>query len=352
MNNPKLSVTHSVTYENNGKIVYLNLNATNNNNGSLNATIDQKFGTTIVENPSEFNIAVARFNIPSNYIPVWDFTKNTYYVTMSYNGIYVSTQVINPTYSIAYNQDAIVRFMNRALLTCYNNLVTAAGPLPANAANAPFMTFDPTTQIFAMNYQQGGYYPDDPNNPNTSLVYVYFNTALMSKFWIMDEGFNGYNVANNANYTLYAYSKYGTNTYTYNTVNYNQMKQCQANISSIYDIVSLFFTSSLGVRPENVPVVNNGTFQNGQISTLPILTDFDLVDNNTSFMNGYLQYQPSGLANYRYANLTSRTPIDSIYLNAQTQDFLLNNSQLILPAFTTMSIKLVFVHKSIMSSII
>jgi hypothetical protein len=156
----------------------------------------------IVDCPSDYYVSVARFICSTQRIPLWQPQLNTtspnnnglntiYSITLTYD-IYTSTQVymqvINTDETITapvspitsqpttgwgnvFSYFTICTMINTALATAYTDLNTQAGGVLY--ADPPYMTWNPTTQLFSMTGYPLSQY--DPNPATDTVVNIFFN---------------------------------------------------------------------------------------------------------------------------------------------------------------------------------
>ncbi|AIW01945.1 MAG: putative minor capsid protein [Yellowstone Lake virophage 7] len=184
----------------------LEVNLSSLNNSSLNAiTTTVNRLQAIVQNPSDYYVSVSRFICNTQQIPLWDPVINItspnndgyntiYSVYLTY-GLYASQQVYlrvintNSTYTApqtpttqptnawgyVYSYNIIAQMINTALATAYTQLLAAvAGSLPMDA-NPPYVSWNPTTQLFTMNGFPMSQYDQSTGD---DVVEIYFNNSF------------------------------------------------------------------------------------------------------------------------------------------------------------------------------
>lgn len=160
----------------------------------------------IVSNPSDYYISVSRLVLgQTQRIPMWQPQLNTkapyndgyntvYSVNLQYGNVtsgQVYMRVINedntvfpptnpsPTAPLSgwgdvYSYNTICQMINNALVTAYAQLVINLGGSVVLDPNPPYMTWNPTTQLFTMNCFPMSQYDQSTGN---DVVKIYFNNT-------------------------------------------------------------------------------------------------------------------------------------------------------------------------------
>lgn len=332
-------------------VIYYNISIPNNTEDRLLAKYNQILQVPILDNPSLYFLSIVRYSVPGQAIPVLYFTANTYYVTLSYNGNDYTTPLIYPTGlntllndNSIYAYQQIIDMINVAFATSFLNLISSNTPPPTEP---PYMTYDASSNLCSL-YCQQRYDPIVAGSPTieiymNNVLYYFFDNFVVTQTGIQSASFKDYrfiikNLYNNAitsdpnNPNIS-----GTNPYYKNIQEY----------STLYNFVnlqSIAFTSCLfQTAPEYIP-----TTENQIVSGEKILTDFEpLQEGGPSIFRGYLQYYASL---YRLINLTANTAIRAIDIQIFYKDNLGNTYPLYIPRGQSVSIKLMFVKKSLYRS--
>jgi len=185
----------------------LEVNLSSLNTTSINAiTTNVNRLQAIVANPSDYYVSVSRFICNTQQIPLWDpiinITSpnndgyNTIYSVYLTYGLYASQQVYlrvintNSTYvappvptitqptnawGYVFSYNIIAEMLNTALATAYTQLLAAvAGSLPMDA-NPPYVSWNPTAQLFTMNGFPMSQYDQ---STGADVVEIYFNNSF------------------------------------------------------------------------------------------------------------------------------------------------------------------------------
>jgi hypothetical protein len=237
---------NSRTVKKHADLVYYNITIPHNDAQGLGpnpAVFQEVRSLPLFEgSPSDYDMSIIRFSIPSNFIPILLFpiqpypntnpNLSTMSVTLSYNGVDEQTYLIYTpenlyipvppppasnegsirylysTYYSIFSYQIMLDMINTALETSYNNLLaTFGGSPPANfPTTPPFMALNSATGIFTL-YAQTLY-----NSRQTPpYCQIYFNGILNTLF---DGAFNTlfyqYNSPNGKD-VLYLIENEGTN---------------------------------------------------------------------------------------------------------------------------------------------
>lgn len=167
--------------------IYYNVAITNNSNVSIPATFAETRTDNILENPSDYRVAVATFTVPT-YIPIFQFQPNVYSVTLLYQDTPVQVYVSNiissspavPLLTAVNNYQEFLDAINLAFKSAYNTLaplIVGGPPAPC----PPFIVFDPNTQLFSM-VAHIGYNTYGSNTSLNDTIMIYMNSSLISFF--------------------------------------------------------------------------------------------------------------------------------------------------------------------------
>lgn len=299
--------------------VYLNLNLTNGGRTIINADFSQQYPQAILDNPSEWQVTVARFSMPARNIPIKTFpTRNTgLFVTVEpFGGPPVSSEVLwtgevndkgEPQVYCIYD---LLRDINAAL----DNSWGTALPL---TTEGPFFTFEPSTGIFAMNGPVQAF----PSTAGPGSAKVWISTELTYLFAGFEGVYNGVYNPDYRDFNIYIYSR-GNNPYTIAGTTYYKMDQQGASLSAWVDLRGYIITSSaLGCRNEWISLFNNAlSLQNSVNATkLPVVTDFQIVVDNQSYAQQLYQFVPFNVNN-RLIDLLSSSPLFKLDLQVYWYD--------------------------------
>ena len=140
----------------------------------------------VLKVPSDYELAVVRFSIPSQNIPIFLWKENTFSVSIKYS-TFIFTTILQWTANspagtydyygkAVWNYQDFIDSINAGLLTSFNNFVAGVPPFLNIPTKAPYMTYDPTTQLCSL--MAITKYDSTYVNP----VLIYFNGALSNYF--------------------------------------------------------------------------------------------------------------------------------------------------------------------------
>ena len=166
-------------------VIYYIATLRNDTNKNLVIDFNETRPNSIVDRPNDYYMAVISFDIPNTSFSIFNYTPDTYYVTITVGGVDYTEEVlyidrgdpgrdVDPTIRGVYYFQQFLDMMNNALLAAH----TAAGLL--GVENPPFMLLRSDGR-FEIRQQQG--YSGD----------VYFNSDLYKYFTGMESDFLGYN---------------------------------------------------------------------------------------------------------------------------------------------------------------
>ncbi len=363
--------------------VYYNVSIRNTGQTESVASYSETLTMPLIDKCSDYFMAVARFNIPTNNIPLMIFpvqpypntdpNKSIYSVTLSYNGVdsqawliwtpeRVSTTALakrstltdvaphqEPTeYYYMFSYQHFLDILNKALSDALAGLTGA----PAGAV-APFVTYNPSTHLMTVTCQSNFY---DCNTANP--IKLFFNSelhTLLDNMQFLDYGLNNalgkdhqlvvQNCGNNV---------VGAPTAVYAPlVNipdaYYQMTQEYPNLVDFNSFSGIVIkTGNIPVRTESVPLPQKfgSTFNayNGIAHYEPIVTDFDAT-TDLGFENmSAITYVPLG--EYRMVDLMSDQELKSLSFSIYWKDQYGNLYPLLVARNSVISMKILFRHKA------
>lgn len=345
-------------------IAYFNARIYNNTDEFIASDYKAQLNQPFISKASDYQGAIIKFNIPGYTIPIFEFklldeekdpTEGIYGIALSYddgkgtntivsqNLTYVSHNLTNfpETAKWVYSYQQMVDMINTALATAFATLVTDTGISTPTAA--PWMEYDSKTELFTMYAEKDFAGTSTPQNP----VYIWFNANLFKIFpsfnWNNNMGPGATSASNNTDFRLVVQNN-GSN------LNTSKMNPSGTTLSNVYGMVqewtSLYawntFTQ-LRIVSFNLPATNEAApalDDNGNFSTIPMITDFDLPSTEGPDARGQLQYAASGP--WRFFELNGVQPITQINLNVEFVDNEgISHKLYILPG-TAITIKLAF----------
>ena len=296
----------------------------------------------ILQNPSHYELAVARFTVPATKLPIMFFkTGNAadgydpdekYTLTMSFDGLDVVETLIHiPTEfpKALYGKPTIWSYqdfldsLNLAFINVFNTLKTAKPLAPPTAP--PFMIFNQTTERFSL-------YAPQEYDIATNTIKIYFNKELARLFDTFQNIYDNTLPINKR--WQYIVKNNNLNTTQHNGQPYYIMYQDSETLYLWNEIQSIQFeTNSIPVNPEFMPFQTNVIRQ--------ILTDFE--PESTSPSRQVIQFYPQG--EMRYYDLKSNYPLKRIDLNVSWTDRKGNTQPIYVSDEDPLTVKLKFRKK-------
>lgn len=326
------------------------------------ASFNAFLNTPIIDVPSDYKMAVARFSVPGSLIPIFvaeiepgqsNPNLMPYHVTLSYSGndyvaqlIYVPQNTLavpsgppfpkSPYYYVYYYQQ-MIDIVNTALSTAFTALKAAHGAV--TSTEAPFLIFNPNTQRISI-IVPATYIADTiPIYMQASLVHMFFEG--------INSIFRGINTVNYKDYEIIVqnteingFGKPGVGVG--NPPLYWEMKQEFVSLQYWNTFKNLtFITSSMPINSEFSQVAGSTPSQR---SSLPIITDFEPILDTAGASRTIFQFFPQGP--YRFISLTSPNPLSIIDISVYWRDINNNLYLLEVPCGQNLTIKLAFINKN------
>jgi hypothetical protein len=296
--------------------VYYNIRISNNEDRNI-ARFSAERVQPILENPSHYELTVARFTVPASKLPIMFFQNGNaadgygvnekYTVTMSYDGVDITetlqhkqTEFPSSLYGkpTVWSYQDFLDVLNESLVNVFTALKLAKPLAPPTAP--PFMVYRNSLETFE-------FYAPEEYNSNTSTIQVYFNKELARLFDTFQNIYHGDNSTEKR--WEYLFKDTYTNSTLYNGQPYYIMYQDSSTLYLWNEIQSIQFeTSSIPVNPEFMATQRNVIRQ--------VLTDFE--PESTSPSRQVIQFYPQG--ELRYYDLNSSYPLKRIDLNVSWTD--------------------------------
>jgi len=343
-----------------GEHIYLDAIVTAPAGRSIHAIYNQKFNETIIKNSGEYTIAIDRFRIPLDSIPIFIFDKtpNVYTISLSYNGIssgkiglqYITTTPNAtpdmPEYWYVWTFDIALRMVNNAIQQAFNTLSTLV-TLPAGSL-PPFFSIDYTTNILSSNAQVDFY-----DNTLGTPIKLFMNQRLWENFGgipIIEIGSVTGAPSNNGEDARFIFFNTFNNIYTYGTgthTNYYKMQSAYgfeilANWNHAKGIY--FISNNIPIRTEIMPTNTQNQTINNYVNTLPVLCNFDMVYTSESIKPSILQYILN--TPYKIIDLIGSKNINNLDLQIFWYDRYNNSYPLMIRPNNTLTVRFVFMKKS------
>lgn len=323
--------------------IYYNWVLTNNTNGKIKASFNDIRTAPIVDHMENYELAVIRFTIPTNQLPILgefpigaDATSQTlgYSVTIV-NGASISQQFLiytpidTTTGTYIFSYSTLVDMINVAL----NAAAVASGAI--FAGKVPYMTFDSASQLFSLYY---------PTEYIASGIQIWNNPNLNFLFPSFPYSFYNYPISftNNGRYGRFELNAIQAPNSTPVTGYYQTIQEYPSTIS-LYQPRSLRFVSgNVPTRPESIPITSSltsGSASSSNNNQQVILTDFDLpLANSISQIKPFIQYYQVGP--YRYIDLRNHGSLNQFEMTiywvdnlGRLHDFYIDQNQSITVKF-------------------
>lgn len=324
--------------------IYLNITVHNGKmDDVLQASYSAERNQALMDNPSDYKVAVVRFDCPSTAFPKQIFNKPHEYSLTLYFGPdnLTSEQILanyqidfttnpnpmisNPNYVFYFKQFTIS--MNNAFTAAYNSIVAqynaiygagawvAAFPTQA----APYIFFDQNTELFSI------VTPIANDDSQTNKVEIWFNHALFQSFLSFMAGLYGFDRPDGKDARLII-RDFKNNRYDASGA-YNPTAGALYHITQEYKALNEFYrvykivilSNSLVSRKEFIsvysPSQNSGDNEDGKVISIPIVQDFDyeFYDPNST----RIVYNPSGP--WRWMDLLSNAPLTKVDFQVYAQ---------------------------------
>jgi len=339
----------------NGDNIYFDVNIFNNTNTFKNANYNEARVSNILNNPSDYYLAIDKLRIPSDTIPIFIFRDDTYKVSFSFNGTTRTRSVeyipiLNPITpndrQDVYSYQLFIEMINAVIRDTLIDLQTAiGGPLPVpdpNVSTNPVPQFiysgenEPISIRFPEEYSKSVV---DPT------VDFFMNYDLYSFFENFNVEFNG-SFTDDASYKIKVYDT-GNNyeaisaTPSINAYNAFVMTQDAPSFYLWYDFKDVIITSNM--LPIGKELLGTAD-QDGADRTLSILTDIDLSFFGTGESKDII-YIPQ--PQYRLIDLNSHVELRNIDFQFAFRDRLNNIYQMSLAPKTGLTMKILFIKRSL-----
>ena len=325
-----LSQGKSITMNDDGDVVYYNINIVNTNepNGKI-AKFSENRVSPVLTKPSDYNMCCVRFQLPSINIPILFFDNYSFSIklergafSVSKTLIYIPNGAVNVYFpkQPVYEYQEIVNSLNTALASAKADL-NALDPT-AIPFDAPFVTYDASTSLFDLNAESAGYENTLPNP-----IKIIYSADLFVLFTNVQDFFL------NPSFTQIIVQYNFNNGYIYNLKPYLFMRQSQPSLelwSEINRIVIL--SNSIPVRQELVGVQEDVTKR--------VLFDFNVSGApDKGRITFFLQGPP------RYMDLLSDYPLTQMDAEFTWQDSNGNSYPIYLNLFDSATMKIQFLRK-------
>lgn len=323
----------------------------------------------IIADPSQYYCSIIRLLFPGYAIPlvgfdvvqpVTDINKGIYSFTLTYGAtssaqtfyIYVpsvkiftppvapsATQDFTTGYYNIYDYDHIIKIMNTALETAFNEIKTLVG-VPIAAAQVPFFVFNHDTSKIDL-YADKAFFDESLATP----IKIYFNSPsyiYMKGFYYISESVN--QPQGRDNYFVIN-SDHTLNDKTIGATTYVMMSQQYISLQYMSPLKSILVATTMNIRPESYNIAVPDSIQN--VGYSGIMTDYcpDVSVPQPGISSYKFIYNATSL--YRVFEFYQRSPVYNIQAALFWSD---NNGQtypLYIPRGQLVDIKFMFIKKSI-----
>jgi hypothetical protein len=324
------------------------LNPPESDDFTKRASFKETRSVPVLENPSKFEMAVARFKIPTSGIPLLITDNFNFTMSLDFNGTTISTNIVTPPslgttgpYGPSwYSYNNLSDAFNLATQTIFNDMIALEPTLPGEA---PFMEYDPTTLLYRTYYSES--WNETLPNPPRLRVNTEFARLIIS-----------YRISYNAN--ILGNDKWIFRVQDYNSTNivdldgtdYILMVQENTTTNIIPQFSNVILsTSRIPVAGEFVSdrqVGDNLAEASGSLNTIrSMVTDFEPIQD--IFDRSYLQFFPQG--SLRYYPLQNTNEMRTIDIDIFWEDYTGRIYPLYLQPGDSCSVKLEFRRKGMNS---
>ena len=303
----------------------------------FSATFNETRVEPILNNPSDYDLAVVRFSIPSQSIPIFLWKPNEFSITISYLNFDFTTilQFIpnSPGGSYDYYGDSIWNYqdfidsINVGLLASFNAFIAGVVPFALQPTVAPYMIYNAETQLCSLIAEEK--YDTTYTNP----VYIYFNRELSNYF----PALQNYD-ADDAIKSVYIRVKYNFNNLIVEAgINYYEVKEEYTTLFLWNDLQKIL------LETDSIPVANE--LLSAQTNKLrKVITDFEPLSQIND--RSQIQYFPQGPL--RFYDLITNYPLTQMNLNITWQSKDGRTFPIYLTEYDNLTVKLYFKKKGVM----
>lgn len=340
----------------------------------LPAVFNETRTTPILDNCSNYTMSVIRFSIPSTLVPLIqirplgypassDVNKTIFSVSLGYNGSVTAQQYlewipqtstapsvksftalqpgpqVNDPYYFDFSYQNFVDMINVALKAAY-----AAGLsfLPGSMTAAPYMIYDPSTEIFSLIGQQAMSHSSDPTDVLN--VVIYFNTPLYAHFPGFQTYIRGFNLSNGRDNQILIKNNLNNSPSTQTGMNPNIPSGYYEIQSEFHDDDALETLNRIVFVSNSIPVRAEAESGSGGGEMLSIIKDFiaQVSTTNGQYRTAFQYYVQS---EFIKTDMVSSNALVSIQLSIYWSDTVGNLYPILLNPGDNLSIKFLFERK-------
>ena len=310
---------------------------------SKNLPYQAEFNETRVEpilkKPSDYELAVVRFSIPSQNIPIFLWKENSLSVSIKYltSVFTVILQFIpnSPGGSYDYygpsiwNYQDLIDSINAGLLSSFNSFVAGTPSFVGKPILPPYMTYTAQTELCSL------VAPVEYDTTITNPVYIYFNNNLANYFPALQN-------FGTADATLNKWIRVKDNFNNRSTIGGNNYY----TITEEYNTLFLWNDLQKIVLETDTIPVNNELLGSQTNKTRKIITDFEPLSSIND--RSAIQFYPQGAL--RFYDLVSNYPLTNMNVKIYWADKAGVQYPIYLNDTDNLTIKLYFKKKGIMVS--
>lgn len=340
--------------------VYVNVTFINDGvNGNGPVPMEYKVTKTlpILNKCDDYYCSVIRFNIPLQSVPIFimpvipgcgtsqvtpmiigirtggiNYPVNLVYVadnnTTPVNQPSGSKNQIITQYYYCYSYQIMINMINAALKSSFSS--------SGLSGNFPYFYYDSVTKLLNLVVDKSNFTNGYPSPP---VATIFLNSQMINYLEAFEVFFYGYNQAQGRDFEFLL-----SRPYVYS----NPLNSSQALFEQEYNVLD-YWTSieKILITTNSIPIVSEFTPSNssGISSTLPIITDFVPSIEQAGQGRSTAYYYPT--SQYRLADMTSSTQLNTIDLKVYWQDRFSHIYPLSLSIFQSASIKIGFFKKSL-----
>lgn len=308
--------------------IYYNIHVLNDTDNTINGTFNENRVVPIITDPTEYEVTVARFSIPSDTLGIFTFEDGHYIVAIEDKSTNIKYDTVvqfipqsdNFDDRRIYSYQAFLTMINSAYQTSYLNLKAAN---PANPiTKPPFFSLDPNTGLFIL-YCEKVY-------TNALGADLYCNWSLENFI----SGFPAYGYNSGTTRFKFILIDNGLNTVNIFGLDYLENVAEYSTLFNWSDVIKLELQSNIPIESELV----SGQKNISNRLLMDFLPNID-VSNGDTFI-----YIPT---NYRWYDMISKYPLTTIDCNVVFR-YKDNSTKILqLSAGQSFSIKILFRKKLI-----
>lgn len=324
--------------------IYYNVSIFNNTNGDIPCIYQEVRTAPILEKAQDWELAVDRFTVPVDHLPIFFFSTGTYNLTMNYGGTdYTTTLTFYPSALPPNNNNNYVYYVQQFLSSLNGamavSLATLTAANPSVVTTPPLMVYNPVTALFSLQATASYFGLTSTTSPIT----LWFNTPLYRMFETLQAYYNNFQLTSK-NFQI-VIQDFGYNN-SGGTITMTTDSPCIGVWNSLQSLI--FLSTGLPTQPELIGTNEGGSSANIQYK---YLADFEIpVQNGTSFSavaNIVYQYNP---VQYRWIDLKGDAPLYAIDLQCFYQ--LIDGTQdlLQIESGRSFTVKLIFRRKGLLTT--